>query len=123
MIFSALLTVVLFALIIYALLQKKQFPMIGNTLPLVCAVGIVVAWFPEATSEAARWVGIGRGVDLMLYVWMVASGLLFLVVHLKLVAQQRQVTELARFIAIQGAHTPSPAELPDAPAEVAPEPT
>ena len=107
MIFSALLTLFLLGLIVYAWLQQKQFPMVGRTLPLVCMLGIYAAWFPESTSQAASWVGIGRGVDLMLYVWIMASGLLILVLHLKLVAQQRQLTELARYVAIAGAQAPT----------------
>ena len=107
MIFSALLTVFLLGLIVYAWLQHKQFPMVGRTLPFVCLLGIYAAWFPESTSRAANWVGIGRGVDLMLYIWIMASGLLILVLHLKLVAQQRQLTELARYVAIVGAQPPT----------------
>jgi small membrane protein len=106
-IFSGLLTLFLLGLIVYALLQKSQFPVIGRALPVVSAVGIYVAWFPDATSKWAHLVGIGRGVDLMLYVWILASGLLFLVLHLKLVAQQRQLTELARYMAIAGAERPA----------------
>lgn len=113
MIFSALLTVFLLGLVVYALLQKKQFPMVGRTLPFVSLLGVYVAWFPDSTSQAARWVGIGRGVDLMLYVWIMASGLLFLVLHLKLVAQHRQITELARHLAIRSVSVPTrPLEAP-----------
>jgi small membrane protein len=105
-IFSILLTVFLFGLFVYALLQKKQFPLVGRLLPLVALLGIYVAWFPNQTSKWANMVGIGRGVDLMLYVWIMASGLLFLVLHLKLVAQQRMLTELVRAVALQHVRTP-----------------
>lgn len=107
MIFSVLLTIVFVGLIIYAVLQKGQFPLVGRMLPLVALAGIYVAWFPDKTGEIAHWVGIGRGVDLMLYVWLLLSGLLFLVLHLKFVSQQRQITELARFVAISNVRVPS----------------
>ena len=113
MIFSALLTLFLLFLIIYALLQKKQFPVIGRALPLVSAFGIYVAWFPDSTGYVAHWVGIGRGVDLMLYVWIMASALLFLVLHLKLIAQERLLTELARHLAIRSAQLPKPGGTPE----------
>jgi len=105
-IFSALLTVALFGLLIYALLQRAQFPVVARLLPFICLAGIYVAWFPESTSEVASWVGIGRGVDLMLYVWIMVSAMLILVLHLKLVQQDRKLTELARAMAIANAHTP-----------------
>lgn len=106
MIFSVVLTVFLLGLFVYALLQKKQFPLVGRLLPLVALLGVYVAWFPNQTSKWANWVGIGRGVDLMLYVWIMASGLLFLVLHLKLVAQQRMLTDLVRAVALQQVRTP-----------------
>lgn len=109
MIFSAIVTALLFALIVYALLQKRDFPVVARTLPFVALLGIYVVWFPESTSKAAEWVGIGRGVDLMLYIWILASGLLILVLHLKLVTHERRLTELARAVAIQGAQPPLPA--------------
>lgn len=113
MIFSILLTVFLLGLFVYALLQKKQFPLVGRLLPLVSGLGIYVAWFPEQTSTWARLVGVGRGVDLMLYVWIMASGLLFLVLHLKLVAQQRMLTDLVRAVALQQVRTPAPEQARD----------
>ena len=106
MIFSALLTVALSGLLIYALLQRAQFPVVARLLPFICLAGIYVAWFPESTSEVAGWLGIGRGVDLMLYVWLMVSAMLILVLHLKLVQQDRKLTELARAMAIANAHTP-----------------
>jgi hypothetical protein len=106
MIFSAIVTVLLCTLIVYALLQKREFPVVARTMPLVSLAGIYVAWFPNSTSQAAEWVGIGRGVDLMLYVWILVSGLLILALHLKLVTYDRRITELARFLAIQTAIQP-----------------
>jgi hypothetical protein len=113
MIFSALLTVFLLGLVVYALLQKKEYPLIGRTLPVVSLAGIYIAWFPGHTSTVSHWVGIGRGVDLMLYVWILASGLLILVLHLKLVAHERRFTELARHIAIATALKPAPQAEPN----------
>lgn len=106
MIFSTIVSVLLLGLIVYALLQKRDFPIVARTLPFVALLGIYVLWFPESTSQAAHWLGIGRGVDLMSYVWMLVSGLLILVLHLKLVAYDRRLTEMVRFFAIQTATKP-----------------
>lgn len=106
MIFSVLLTLGLLGLILYALLQKKEFPVVGRVLPWVCAVGIYFAWAPERTADIAHWAGIGRGADLMFYVWIVVSALLILALHLKLVTQDRKLTELARAMALASAELP-----------------
>ena len=52
---------------------------------------------PRSLAELA---GIGRGVDLILYVWVVISLLIVLNLHLKLRAQMELITALAREIAI-----------------------
>jgi small membrane protein len=107
MIFSLVLTVVLLGVIGYALLQHREFPAVARTLPFVCTLGIYVAWNPERTSDLATLVGVGRGTDLMLYVWVLVSALLILVLHLKLVNHARRLTELARSIAITNAEVPA----------------
>jgi hypothetical protein len=106
-IFSVVVTVTLAALVLYAFLQYRQFPLVGRTLPLVCAFGIYAAWFPDSTTAIAQLVGIGRGADLMLYTWVLASLLLIFVLHLKLVALGRRLTELARAVAIADARRPA----------------
>lgn len=107
MIFSSTVSVLLLGLIVYALLQQREFPVVARALPFVAMLGIYVLWFPESTSRAAHWMGIGRGVDLMLYVWILVSGLLILVLHLKLVTYDRRLTELVRVLAIQTALRPN----------------
>lgn len=107
MIFSVFLTAVLLGIIGYALLQQRDFPVVARALPFVCGLGIYVAWNPERTSSVAQLVGVGRGTDLMLYVWMLVSALLILVLHLKLVNHARRLTELARAMAIANAEPPT----------------
>lgn len=111
MIFSIFVTVTLSTLILYAFLQQRQFPLVGRVLPFVCLFGIYAAWFPDTTSTIAQLVGIGRGADLMLYTWVLASLMLILVLHLKLATQGHRLTELTRAIAIANARRP---EAPEA---------
>ena len=110
MIFSAIVSVFLFGLIVYALLQKREFPLVGRVMPPVALFGIYVVWFPDTTSDLASTVGIGRGVDLVLYVWVLASGLILLALHVKLIAYERKLTELARYFALHAALPPLEAD-------------
>ncbi len=63
------------------------------------AAGIAMA-FPELTVAAARRLGIGRGADLILYCAVVVMMTGFLMVYSRLRRLQREVTLLARHIAI-----------------------
>ncbi len=57
-------------------------------------------WFPAHATVLAELAGVGRGVDLIIYVWVVISLLIVLNLHLKLRAQMELITELAREIAL-----------------------
>jgi hypothetical protein len=78
-----------------------------NKLPIhiVIVFGLLAAgaWaviFPERTDVIANYVGVGRGVDLITYIFEVAG--LFTLVHYytKFVELQRQLTNLTREMAI-----------------------
>ena len=67
---------------------------------LAACGGLYFVWFPSHATILAELAGIGRGVDLILYVWVVISLLIVLNLHLKLRAQMELITALAREIAI-----------------------
>lgn len=73
---------------------------------LVPLVAIVFVWFPGMTTEMAKAAGIGRGADLILYCWVVVTMLLGAVSHLRVHAVHRDLTQLARSVAINQAQFP-----------------
>ena len=60
-------------------------------------------WLPSHATRLAALVGIGRGVDLIIYTWVAISLMILLNLHLKLRAQMELITVLAREIAIANA--------------------
>lgn len=78
-----------------------------NKLPfhIVVVFGLLGAggWavlFPDQTDTVANYVGVGRGVDLITYLFEITA--LFVLIHYytKFVELQRQLTELTREMAI-----------------------
>lgn len=62
--------------------------------------GVIVVIWPGLLSELARLVGVGRGVDLLFYLALVA-GLIYVVSEYKRsVEQTRAMTQLARELAL-----------------------
>ena len=61
---------------------------------------IYFVWQPDRANELAHDVGIGRGADLVLYVWVVLTMLVGLNLHLRLRTQAIRTTELARALAL-----------------------
>lgn len=98
---------VLLVCALYGWRQRSLSPLVGFLTPLTCAVGISLILRPDWSSEVARLLGVGRGADLILYVWTAVSILVLANVHFRLRAQQAMITVLAREIAILEARQPA----------------
>jgi small membrane protein len=88
--------------------ERRRSAMVATSALIVATAGLYLVWVPSHASTVADWVGVGRGVDLIIYVWVVISLLVLLNMHLKLWAQLELITALARQIAIANAKTNSP---------------
>ena len=58
---------------------------------------------PMLTSRLSELLGIGRGSDLVVYLFMLAAPLIWFHMQAQLHSVQRQMTQLARIEAIRGA--------------------
>jgi len=71
------LTVLLLWVIAYAWAEHRRAPLIGTVAVLAAAAGLYFVWLPAHASWLAASAGIGRGVDLILYVCLVISLIMF----------------------------------------------
>lgn len=88
----------------YAWLQFRRAPLIAIMGVISALAGAYFVVFPEHATAVAGWLGIGRGADFILYIWLLLSLMLLLNVHVKLRSTQIQMTRLARHIALMEAH-------------------
>lgn len=100
MIAKLLLSSMLIAMLAYASVAATRARMVGVLIAASALAGLFFVWWPDAANELANAVGIGRGADLVLYVWVVLSMLVGLNLHLRLKAQAEVATRLARAIAL-----------------------
>ena len=105
MIAQLILSILLGGILLYAWGQYRHAPLIGLVSMLAALIGLYFVWFPTHASRLAALVGVGRGVDLILYVWVVISLLVLLNLHLKLRTQMELITTLARKIALADAQS------------------
>ncbi len=61
---------------------------------------IVVALYPELISSAANFLGIGRGMDVLIYVSIIVIFYLMFRLYVMMDAQNQEITSLVREIAI-----------------------
>lgn len=89
----------------------------GMLASMVWIAGIVGVLWPEATTDVAKFVGIRRGADLLLYCGSVAVMVGFLMIYIRLRRLRRDVTLLSRHLAIRDAHINSPTSSGDTPSD------
>jgi hypothetical protein len=100
MIAQLILTALLGCLLLYAVKEARKSRAVGIMTIVAATGGLYVVWIPSHASVVAEWVGIGRGADLILYVWAALSLIILLNLHLKLRSQLELITELARTVAL-----------------------
>jgi small membrane protein len=103
MIAQLILTALLLGILLYAWTEYRRAPAIGLLAMVAALTGLYFVWIPAHATWLAELVGIGRGVDLILYVWVVISLIVLLNLHLKLRVQKAMITVLARELAIANA--------------------
>ncbi len=107
MIFSILATGALLAIMLYSGAERSGSHWLATGLRLACLFGIYLVWRPQDSTRIASLLGIGRGVDLVLYVWVIVSGLLMIRLRVQQLKTYQDLTTLARKMAIQSAMLPS----------------
>jgi hypothetical protein len=106
MIIQAGLIFILSILATYALSQRRRAPIVGVLIFCSAITGIGLVLFPEVTNHVARWVGLGRGADLIFYLFIVIALAGIFNLHLRIRSNAEVITELARSIALTSARRP-----------------
>lgn len=105
MIIQIILTLFFLFFLIYAFLLLRSSRFMAIIVAILTPLAIFLVWMPEMASLIANELGVGRGADLLLYLWFLLSALLILLLHLKLKSFHQELTELARHIAISSARS------------------
>jgi hypothetical protein len=100
MIASIVLSAILCGILVYAWSEQRRVPLVASCTIIATVGGLYFVWFPSQANQLAELVGIGRGADLILYVWVLISLLILFNLHLKLRSQIELITELARDVAL-----------------------
>ena len=110
MIAQLILSILLAAILLYAWTEYRRSPAVAVLALFAAMAGLYFVWVPEHSTQLAELVGIGRGVDLILYIWVCISLIVLLNLHLKLRTQTDLITTLARKIALAEARSDRPAD-------------
>ena len=103
MIAQAILSLLLCSVLIYAWAEYRRSPVVALMSLVASLVGLYFVWIPSHSTRVAEFIGIGRGADLIMYLWICISLMVLLNLHLKLRSQHEVITALARAIALANA--------------------
>lgn len=112
MIAQIFFSLLLCTVFLYAWIEYRRSPVVAVLSSVVALAGLYFVWVPSHSTWLAEFVGIGRGVDLILYTWVSISLIVILNLHLKLRTQLELITVLARKIAL-AEPAASPTRVPD----------
>jgi hypothetical protein len=107
MIAQIIFSLMLIAIVLMAFVQLRQIPLVASAVICAALFGGYLIWNPEHATSLAHLFGIGRGTDLVLYVWVLISFALMLVLYFNSREQFQIVTVLVRAIALAEARTNS----------------
>ncbi len=94
------LSILMGGVLIYAGNERRRSPVVAWLSIVAAIAGLYFTWMPEHATLLAHWTGIGRGVDLVIYLWVCITLMVLLNLHLKLRTQMELITVLARTIAL-----------------------
>ena len=100
MIIKVLLTGLLALLALFVMLQTVASHAVRLTVLTILAIGGYFVWRPEHANWVAHTLGVGRGADLLMYLWVGVTFSVVPVLYLKIVEMGRILTELARRLAL-----------------------
>jgi hypothetical protein len=97
---QVILNLALLLCFVYAFSQRAQSRLVFTSLSMIVILGMVFVWHPDAANRIANLVGVGRGADLVLYVFVVISLVVVFNLHIKNKKNGEYITELAREITL-----------------------
>lgn len=103
MMFQIFATVMLAGVALYAWSQSRLSPKVSMSVVLLTGVGEYLVLLPEHAMDIAHFFGVGRGADLVFYVWILLSLAVLLNMHLKLRQHNERMVNLVRALALRDA--------------------
>jgi hypothetical protein len=103
-VFVQLVLTLFFLIVLLAAISLLRGSRILAMVLFSCALGaVVLVWYPDLATEIANLLGVGRGADLLLYIWFAVSGVLLLGAYLRIRRLSEELTELVRAVALMQA--------------------
>jgi small membrane protein len=99
MIIQALIITLLTGTLGLILIQTQIGRFLRSLMALAILTGMFLTVSPDTATKAANLVGVGRGTDLLFYLWILLSSFALFALYVSIDHKTRQITELTRALA------------------------
>src|SRR5262245_40096985 len=103
MIIQPILSILLLGVLLFVMVQHHSGRILRPAVTIAVALGMIFTWMPELSNKFANYVGIGRGADLIFYIWIVLSLLALASLYITFNRQEKKITQLTRALALHQA--------------------
>lgn len=93
----------------YQRLRHRPWLRLLVTAIFLTAIGFT--FFPDASTIVANYLGIGRGVDLLIYLALLGLTVSCVLLYLRILRLEERLANLTRAMALGGAEAPPPPDL------------
>lgn len=100
MMIQPIISLFLLGILFFTLIQSRRGHVLRTTMTLSVLLGMLFTWAPSLANEIANALGVGRGADLIFYIWILVSLLALMALYFSLNRQNKQITELTRALAL-----------------------
>ena len=100
---GSILLLVLYATFLRSTLRDRALAI------LLFVTAVVAILFPDLTTRLANILGVGRGTDLLIYLFVLGAVFAFIVLNARIMRLEDHITELVRELALSRASKPDDA--------------
>ncbi len=100
MMIQPVISLMLLGILFFTLVQSRGGHILRSMMTVSVLVGIVLTWMPSLSNTIAHYLGVGRGADLIFYIWILVSMLALASLYFSFNRNNKQITELTRSLAL-----------------------
>ena len=100
MIIQPIISLILIWILFFTLIQSRGGLVLRFTMTVSVLIGIVLTWMPMLSNVIANYLGVGRGADLIFYIWILVSMLALVSLYFSFNYNKKQITKLTRALAL-----------------------
>jgi hypothetical protein len=100
-----IILMLVFLLLLLRILRQRTLGIVFKIVSmLLVALASYVVLFPDVSNRVARFAGVGRGADLIIYICMTVGAYILIVLYMHVKSNELRIARLVQRLAIEKRH-------------------